>query len=287
MNGSYFNVEWPWGAFEDVAMLDGKMILERSDRSTFVVCKDGTLYIRKYDQKLLKPLKCLPEQMLGAGPLFLSQGQVLTTSTRESFDEYTQWERRVGKNARTAVGISADRKTVYLIVVAGKSYPAFGRGGSSLGAFLKEKYPDIAYAMMYDGGGSSSLYAKGEILVGMGVTGSESERSVISALGLFSKKADLARQVQFKKDQAKRWDKTLTKLKIEKPNKLLVWQTVKDAKTAGEGITLAGARGSTIEIGDIKGKPTSFNFTFDLLLHDAVSKLTLARRAAKREMHID
>lgn len=283
INGSYFNVEWPWGAFEDVAMVDGKMILERTDRSTFIVCKDGKLFIGKYEKKQLDKIKCVPEQMLGAGPLFLSQGQVLTESTKEGFDEYTQWERRVGKNARTAVGISADRRTVYLIVVAGKSYPAFGRGGSSLGAFLKEKYPDLSYAMMYDGGGSSSLYAKGELLVGLGVSGNESERSVISALGLFSKQAEQVALKRFKKDQAKHWDKTVTTIKIEKPSKPFEWQTVKDAKIAGRGVTMTGSRGSALQIVEAGDGAKTFNFTFDLFTYNTSSKLTLARREGTHE----
>jgi hypothetical protein len=283
INGSYFNVEWPWGAFEDVAMVDGKMILERTDRSTFIVCKDGKFYIGNYVKKQLASIKCTPEQMLGAGPLFLSKGEILTESTKEGFDEYTQWERRVGKNARTAVGISADRKTVYFIVVAGKSYPAFGRGGASLGTFLKEKYPDITYAMMYDGGGSSTLVAKGQLLVGMGVTGGDSERPVISALGLFSKKAEQTALAQFKKAQAVHWDKVLTPIKIEKPTQPAAWQTVKEAKAAGDAVTLSGSRGSAIEIVDLKKKALTFRFTFDLLIRDSISKLTLARREGTHE----
>lgn len=283
INGSYFNVEWPWGAFEDVAMLNGKMILERTDRSTFIVCKDGKLYIGKYDKTQLAKITCTPEDMLGAGPLFLSQGEVLTESTKEGFDEYTQWERRVGKNARTAVGISADRKTVYFIVVAGKSYPAFGRGGSSLGAFLKEKYPDISYAMMYDGGGSSSLYAKGELLVGLGVSGGTSERSVISALGLFSKKAEQAALAQFKKEQAKRWDKTVTTVKIEKPTKAYTWETVKEAKAAGKGVTMTGSRGSALQVTDVKKRIRTYDLTFDLFTYDVASKLTVVRREGMHE----
>ncbi len=283
VNGSYFNVDWPWGAFEDTVMVDGKLLLERTDRSTFVVCKDGKFYIGNNKKELLATNKCVPEQMLGAGPMFVSNGNVLTESTQEGFDEYTQWERRVGKNARTAVAISADRKTVYVIVVAGKSYPAFGRGGSSLGSFLKDKYPDIAFAMMYDGGGSSSLVANNKLLVGNGVGGGTTERSVVSALGIFSKKAVAAQAAQLKKDQAKYWDKVLTTVKIQKPSKALVWQTVKDAKAKGDTVTMTGSRGSKLEIALSKTKTKMFEFTYDLLIHDAASKLTVARREGTHE----
>lgn len=234
INGSYFNIEWPWGAFEDVVMLKGKMLLERTDRSTFIVCKDGKMFIGKYQKKQLDALKCLPEHALGAGPLFLAHGKVLTESPKESFDEYTQWERRVGKNARTAVAISADRKTAYLIIVAGKSYPAFGRGGSSLGVFLKDKYPDIAWVMMYDGGTSTALYTKGELLVGSGVSGEDAERAVVSALGVFSKKAEEQALKQFKKDQAKYWDKDVVNIKVERPKQAFVWSDDKPVKMAND-----------------------------------------------------
>ncbi len=255
INGSYFNTEWPWGALEDVVIMNGKTLLDRKDRSTFVICKDGKLYIGRKDDTLLKQETCVPEYALGAGPLFLSQGGILTQSTKEGFDEYTQWERRVGKNARTAIGISADRKTAYLIVVAGKSYPAFGRGGSSLGAFLKEKYPDMRDAMMYDGGGSSTLYAKNRLLVGLGESGKNGERAVISALGIFSRKAEARKSQQFKKEQKKRWDNGFVTIKIEKPKEAYVWQDIQEAKKAG----------------------------VDLITYDKSSNLTVTRRQGTHE----
>lgn len=283
VNGSYFNTQEPWGAFEDVAMVDGAMILERTDRSTFIVCKNGLLYIGTYQQKALGAKGCVPQHMLGAGPLFLSDGAVLTESTKEGFDEYTQWERRVGTNARTAVGISADRKTLYLIVVAGKSYPAFGKGGVSLGGFLKERYPDIAHAMMYDGGGSSTLVAKGRVLVGMGVSGSRSERPVISALGIFSKKAEQTRPAAEAKERARRWDPSKTTIRIELPKTLPVWQTAKQAKDANEGVVMSGTRGSSIQLVDAKKKTHTFSFIFDRLLREPISGLTLTRREGKHD----
>ncbi len=278
VNGSYFNVDWPWGAFEDVAIVDGRTVSERTDRSTFIVCADGKMYIGKLDKAHLKTIRCEAKQGLGAGPLFLSKGEILTESTKEGFDEFTLWERRVGSNARTAIGISADRKTAYVIVVAGKSYPAFGRGGSSLGTFLKEKYPNISDAMMFDGGGSSSLYANGALLVGSGESGNKTERSVISALGIFSKKADVASQAAFKKEQGRRWDKGNVIIKVAKPETAFPWVSIKDAKKNGLTLTMSGTRGSTIEIVDAKKKTFSYSLTFDRAAYDPTSKLTVTRR---------
>lgn len=283
INSSYFNVAWPWGAFEDTAIVNGTTILERTDRSTFIVCADGKLHIGKYDQKQLKAISCTPTQALGAGPLFLSGGEILTEHTTEGFDEYTQWERRVGKNARTAIGISQDRKTAYLIVVAGKSYPAFGRGGSSLGTFLKDKYPDISDAMMYDGGSSTALYADNTLLVGMGVGGGTQERAAISALGLFSKKAEVIAKKQFLVEQKKRWDKNPVTVKGVKPITPFPWQTVKTAQKNGSNVQLSGTRGSQIQIIDAHDGATNFHLTFDLFLNDATSSLILARREGHHE----
>ncbi len=278
INGSYFDVQWPWGPFEDVAIVDGKTTLSRTDRSTFVVCSDGKMYIGKMDKKALAAIKCTPKQALGAGPLFMSKGTVLTQSTKEGFDEYTLWERRVGSNARTAIAISTDRKTAYVIVVAGKSYPAFGRGGSTLGAFLKSKYPDIGDAMMYDGGGSTALVANGALLVGSGESGNTTERSVISALGIFSKKAEASAAAAFAKEKAKRWDSGAVAIKVVKPTTPFDWQTVKEAKSGGSGVSISGTRGSSIQVLDTEDNVMTYKLTFDLVASDKTSKLTIARR---------
>lgn len=283
INGSYFNVQWPWGALEDVAIVDGKTLLSRTDRSTFVVCKDGTMSIGTFTTSTLQAIHCTPTQALGAGPLFMTGGEILTASTKEGFDEYTQWERRVGKNARTAVALSKDRKTAYFIVVAGKSYPAFGRGGNSLGTFLISKYPDISDAMMYDGGGSSDLYAGGNLLVGSGISGATSERSVVSALGIFSKKAEATAAKAFKKEQLLRWDNASVALKTTKPTSGFPWQNAKQAKSGGVSLSLSGARGSTVQIMDPEDHVQIFNLTFDLVAQNATSSLTLTRREGTDE----
>jgi|GEM_PF-2357134 len=283
VNGSYFNVQWPWGALEDVAVVDGKTVLMRTDRSTFIVCQNGKMYVSTYDTKKLKAAACTPEQALGAGPLFMSGGAVLTQSTKEGFDEYTQWERRVGSNARTAVAVSSDHKTAYIIVVAGKSYPAFGKGGNTLGAFLKSKYPNISDAMMYDGGGSSTLVAQNVVLVGSGESGSTTERPVVSALGVFSKKAEAASQKQFKQDQLTYWDAGTVALKIGAPTKAFAWTSAKDAKGSGSSVTLSGSRGSSIKVMDAEDHVQVFNYTFDLLAQDKTSGFTVARREGVHE----
>ncbi|MFZ2804110.1 MAG: phosphodiester glycosidase family protein, partial [Patescibacteria group bacterium] len=283
VNGSYFDVDWPWGALEDVAIIDGKMLLTRSDRSTFIVCTNGKMYVSEYDADKLRAEGCTPEQALGAGPMFMSGGNILTTSTNEGFDEYTEWERRVGSNARTAIAVSSDHKTGYIISVAGNSYPAFGRGGDSLGAFLQSKYPGMSDAMMFDGGDSSTLYAGGKVLVGAGAAGSQVQRAVVSAVGVFSKKQEAAAAAQFAKDAPKYWDKETVDVAMQAPTKSFAWQPVKSAKIKGETISTSGSRGASVKLVDASNKKETFSFTFDLIAYGATSTLTIARREGTDE----
>ncbi|MFA5129558.1 MAG: phosphodiester glycosidase family protein [Patescibacteria group bacterium] len=285
VNGSYFNVQWPWGALEDVAVVNGKTIYQRTDRSTFVVCVDGSMFIGTYTKANLKAIKCTAEQALGAGPLFMQNGDVLEQNTKEGIDEYTQWQRRVGSDARTAIAVSKNRKTAYIITVAGKSYPAFGKGGNTLGAFLLSKYPDMGNAMMFDGGGSSALYAKGSLLVGAGVSGGTAERAVVSALGVFSKKTDKLALASFEKAKAKRWDPVVTQIKITKPTKSFAWLTIAQAKKNGFQIATASSRATKIQIADATDKVQTYNVTFDLVAQDAAtsSKLIVTRRQGTHE----
>lgn len=286
VNGSYFNVEWPWGALEDTAVLDGKTLLERQDRSTFVACADGRYYVGAYDQAELKTLGCKVQSALGAGPMFIADGKVLDRNTDEDFDEYTLWERRAGKNARTAVGVSADRKTLYLIAVAGKSYPAFGKGGSTLGAFLKEKYPELEDAMMYDGGGSTALAVNGEPLVAAGMSNGGKERAVVSALGIFSKKTEAAGAKVFEREKKLRWDPDNTPLTLSKPTGTFAWKSVNDANVnsaIGANVARTGLRGSKLGFTYGNNKSINVSLTFDRIASGAGPDVILTRREGTHE----
>jgi len=286
VNGSYFNVEWPWGALEDTAVVNGKTALVRPNRSTFVSCADGKFYVGSYASSSLTALKCVPQQALGAGPMFIANGKVLEQNTAEDFDEYTKWERRVGKNARTAVGVSADRKTLYIITVAGKSYPAFGKGGATLGAFLKQKYPDMAYAMMLDGGGSTALVADGKTLVAAGMASGGKERAVVSALGVFSKKADAVAAKVFEREKKLRWDLENTPLKLDKPTSTFAWVSVKDGnvnRTIGANVVLAGLRGSRLGFSYGDNESATMTLTFDRIAAGSGPNVILTRREGTHE----
>lgn len=90
-------------------------------------------------------------QMAGGQPIILKDG--VTLDTQNALDHLT------ALNPRTAVGYSADRKTLVLLVVDGR-----GMGGSA--GVVSKVLADImrsvgcSDAMNFDGGGSSELYTR-------------------------------------------------------------------------------------------------------------------------------
>lgn len=90
-------------------------------------------------------------QMAGGQPIILKDG--VTLDTQNALDHLT------ALNPRTAVGYSADRKSLVLLVVDGRSM------GGSAGVVSKVladimRYVGCSDAMNFDGGGSSELYTR-------------------------------------------------------------------------------------------------------------------------------
>lgn len=93
---------------------------------------------------------------VGAGPRLLRDGNVLITGDTERF----QADVRLGRVARTALGITRDGRVVLLVVEAPGPYG----GGATLEELAAElKAYGVRDAMNLDGGGSSSMTIAGEI----------------------------------------------------------------------------------------------------------------------------
>ena len=99
-----------------------------------------------------------------------------------------------GRNPRTALGISEDNETLYLITVDGRSTKSIGMTQLELAEFLKSI--DIYNAINLDGGGSTTMVAQNipnsEItsLQTVNHPSGGSLRSVVNALGVFSTAPD-------------------------------------------------------------------------------------------------
>ena len=90
-----------------------------------------------------------------------------------------------GRNPRTAVGVSKDAKTVYMVVVDGRSTTSLGMTCAELGTLMKGL--GAWDALNLDGGGSSAMYVTGVGIVSKPSDGSE--RTVANHLALFAPKS--------------------------------------------------------------------------------------------------
>ena len=89
------------------------------------------------------------------------------------------------RHPRTAIGVSADSKKVFMVVVDGRSTTSRGMTCGELGTLLKNL--GAADAMNLDGGGSSAMYVAGIGIVSKPSDGSE--RVVGNHLALFAPKS--------------------------------------------------------------------------------------------------
>lgn len=89
------------------------------------------------------------------------------------------------RHPRTAVGVAKDSKTVYMVVVDGRSTTSVGMTCAELGAQLKGL--GAWDALNLDGGGSSAMYVTGVGIVSKPSDGSE--RVVANHLALFAPKS--------------------------------------------------------------------------------------------------
>ncbi len=87
------------------------------------------------------------------------------------------------RHPRTMVGLSADRSTLYLAVVDGRSSRSVGMRCDEMALFMKELG---AYdALNLDGGGSTTMWVKGSGVINRPSDGTE--RTVVNHLALFAK----------------------------------------------------------------------------------------------------
>ncbi len=92
-----------------------------------------------------------------------------------------------GVNPRTAIGISKDEKTVYLITVDGRQAQSMGMTQTELAEFLQSK--NIYNAMNLDGGGSTTMVARKlgkELISPINLPSGGTLRLVTNAIGVYN-----------------------------------------------------------------------------------------------------
>ncbi|MBL8921439.1 MAG: phosphodiester glycosidase family protein [Myxococcaceae bacterium] len=108
-------------------------------------------------------------------PRVLAAGTVLSSSASVCANNV--------RHPRTALGLSADKKKLFLVVVDGRSSSAVGMTCSEVGALLKSL--GATEGMNLDGGGSSAMYVQGFGVVNRPSDGQE--RVVGNHLAVFAK----------------------------------------------------------------------------------------------------
>ena len=116
-------------------------------------------------------------QILGVGPMLVKDKSVYLTTKTEQFGS----DVAAGRAPRTAVGVTADGR-VLLVVVDGRQSHSIGCTLLELALLMQEL--GAVDAVNFDGGGSSEMILKGEIVNSPSDGG---ERSVGSALLLMEK----------------------------------------------------------------------------------------------------
>ncbi len=116
---------------------------------------------------------------LTGGTLLVKDGNVISNFTHLSTSPST-------RAPRTAVGTTADGKTLIVVAVDGRSKSSIGMTQSELAAYMKEL--GCNYAINFDGGGSTAMVARtaGTNSLSTINTPSEGDRGVSASLGIFS-----------------------------------------------------------------------------------------------------
>lgn len=102
----------------------------------------------------------LPKQLIGGGPLLVRDGRMVVDSmavvegVAESF--------LTTRHPRTAIGWNSDQSLVWMVVVDGRQEHSVGMSLQELSTFFLKLGASVALNL--DGGGSSTIVAKGKVL---------------------------------------------------------------------------------------------------------------------------
>lgn len=117
---------------------------------------------------------------LTGGALLVNDGKVVTNFTHSPTAAST-------RAPRTAVGTTADGKTLIVVTVDGRTNSSIGMTQAELASYMKEL--GCAYAINFDGGGSTTMVARTEGSTSLSTINKPSEgfeRGVSASLGIFS-----------------------------------------------------------------------------------------------------
>lgn len=194
-----------------------------------------------------------------------------------------------GSHPRTAIGISEDKKTLYLVTVDGRQKNSIGMTQTELSEFLIEK--NIYTALNLDGGGSTTMVAQKLGDNFLSIINSPSDgtlRKVTNSLGVFntSKKSSLSNLVIEVEEEnvfvncerelkVKGYDKHYNPVEIDIED--ITFTTSGVSGKIENGKLIAGSDAGTIKITAKKGKATS-TISIDIL--SAPNEITISPKTS-------
>lgn len=198
---------------------------------------------------------------ISGGAILVKNGEIPTFSSNIS-----------GTHPRTAIGLSKDGNSLFLITVDGRQKKSIGMTQTELAEFLIEK--GIYTAINLDGGGSTTMVAQklGDTALSIvNLPSSGTLRKVTNALGVFnaSKKSSLSNLIiEIPEDnvfaectmdlKVKGYDKYYNPIEISMDD--ITWSTSGVSGKVENGKLIAGADAGTITLNAKKGKiSTSIN----------------------------
>ncbi|MBR3887538.1 MAG: phosphodiester glycosidase family protein [Clostridia bacterium] len=181
-----------------------------------------------------------------------------------------------GSHPRTAIGLSEDEETLYLITVDGRMESSIGMTQTELAEFLKEK--EIYTAMNLDGGGSTTMVARrlgNDFIETINKVSGGTQRLVTNAIGIFntSKTSSLSellvnventelRVGESTKIEVKGYDKYYNPKKVDFDT--LKWEIDGAEVTIEDGVITASGESGESQITVKKGKVKN-TFTINIL----------------------
>ena len=158
INGDYFDEKFspigmtvgPCGEWEDVKKTRREGILVLGNRKARIT--------RPSEMKLTDTPEDWVETALSGWPSLIVDCEVLSPTELPGSDAFTR-----APHPRTAVGLSADRKTLFLVVADGRRTGVPGMTLAQLGEFMHDRL-NACSALNLDGGGSSAMWVSDRIV---------------------------------------------------------------------------------------------------------------------------
>lgn len=158
INGDYFDEKFspigmavgPCGEWEDVKKTRREGVLVLGNRKARIT--------RPSEMKLTDTPEDWVETALSGWPSLIVDCDVLSPTELPGSDAFTR-----APHPRTAVGLSADRKTLFLVVADGRRTGVPGMTLAQLGEFMHDRL-DACSALNLDGGGSSAMWVSDRIV---------------------------------------------------------------------------------------------------------------------------